>query len=116
MLHENCKYELIGYSRIEKSLSMIDGKWKMRIMYMLGFHNVLRYGELKRQLAPITHKMLSAQLKELERDGLVERKEYPQVPPKVEYTMSAKGYDLLPMFDKFCDWIEKYDVGFDSSQ
>ena len=111
MLNDNCKYELIGYRRIEYTISMIDGKWKMRILYMLGFHKVLRYGELKKHLDPISHKMLSNQLKELEHDGLIERNEYPQIPPKVEYSMSIKGYDLLPMFDKLCDWIQKYKIG-----
>lgn len=59
----------------------------------------MRYGEFKRALSTITHKMLSAQLKELEKDGLIIRKEYSQIPPKVEYSMSKIGYDLLPMFD-----------------
>lgn len=88
---ELCYLQNFEYERFETIVGMIGGKWKLKIIYMLAFHEVLRYGELKRLLAPITHKMLTSQLKELEKDGLVVRKEYPQVPPKVEYYMSEKG-------------------------
>ena len=77
---------------------------------MLAFHEVLRYGELKRLLEPITHKMLTNQLKELEKDGLIIRKEYPQVPPKVEYYMSEMGKGLRPVVGAMYEWIEKYDI------
>ena len=82
------------------------------IIYMLAFHEVLRYGELKRLLAPITHKMLTNQLKELEKDGLIIRKEYPQVPPKVEYYLSEMGKGLRPVVRAMYEWIEKYDIKF----
>lgn len=85
-------------------LSIIDGKWKLRILYELACEAPLRYGELKRNLSPITHKMLSAQLKGLERDGMLIRKEYPQVPPKVEYVLSPKGLTFLPVLDAMCEW------------
>ena len=65
---------------------------------------MLRYSELKRNLTPITHKMLSTQLKELEEDGIVIRKEYPQVPPKVEYSLSEKGISFIPIINAMCDW------------
>ena len=65
----------------ERTVEMIGGKWKLRIIYMLAFHEVLRYGELKKLLTPITHKMLTNQLRELEKDKLVSRKEYQQIPP-----------------------------------
>lgn len=64
----------------------------------------MRYSELKRNLTPITHKMLSTQLKELEEDGIIIRKEYPQVPPKVEYSLSEKGISFIPIIDAMCDW------------
>ena len=75
------------------------------ILFFLGFHKVLRYGELKKLLTPITHKMLSMQLKELERDGIIIRTEYPQVPPKVEYSISEKGKSLMPIFEEMAKWI-----------
>ena len=88
----------------EYTLSIIGGKWKMRIIYELGCESTLRYGELKRTISYITHKMLSTQLKELENDGLIIRKEYPQVPPKVEYSLSDKGLSMFPIIDEMCRW------------
>ena len=83
MKDTDCFLQEFGYERFEHAVEIIGGKWKLRIIYMLAFHERLRYGELKRLLSPITHKMLSTQLKELEKDGLIIRKEYPQIPPKV---------------------------------
>ncbi len=106
----NCFLKDVGYAKFEKVVNMIGGKWKLRIIYMLAFHEMLRYGELKRLLAPITHKMLAAQLKELERDGLVNRKEYHQVPPKVEYSLTQMGRDLEPVVKEIHRWILQYDI------
>ncbi|MDF2505359.1 winged helix-turn-helix transcriptional regulator [Clostridium sp.] len=83
------------------AMSLIDGKWKMHILFWLWKANTLRYGELKKVLGNITHKMLSNQLKELATDGLIIRKEYPQVPPKVEYSLSEKGTSLMPVMRNF---------------
>lgn len=107
---ENCYLRDTGYEKFEKVVNMIGGKWKLRIIYMLAFHEILRYGELKRLLTPITHKMLSAQLKELERDGLVHRKEYQQIPPKVEYSLTQMGRDLKPVVKEMYQWITQYDI------
>lgn len=90
------------------TLSQIEGKWKLKIIYTLANSELLRYGELKRALVPITHKMLSAQLKELERDGIVLRTEYPQIPPRVEYSLSAKGDDMIAIFKEMWIWGHKY--------
>lgn len=60
--------------------------------------------EIKRELGKVTHKMLSTQLKELERDGLVIRREYPQVPPKVEYSLTEKGQSIMPILQEICKW------------
>ena len=86
------------------AISLIDGKWKMHILFWLWKKEVLRYSELKRALGKVTHKMLSNQLKELEKDGLIIRKEYPQVPPKVEYYLSEKGESLMPVLSALCRW------------
>lgn len=72
----------------------------MRIVYMLAMHDVLRYGELKKLLTPITHKVLTTQLKELEKDGLINRKEYQQIPLRVEYSLTDMGKDLEPLVQK----------------
>lgn len=110
MKKEQCYLQKFGYARFERIVGMVCGKWKLRIIYMLAFHEVLRYGELKRLLTPITHKMLAAQLKELEEDGLILRKVYPQIPPKVEYSMTQMGRDLRPVIAEMYKWIMKYDI------
>jgi len=86
------------------TLSLIGGKWKMKIMYELSSDTILRYGELKRKIPAITHKMLSSQLTELENSGIVHRKEYPQIPPKVEYSLTPKGKSLMPILEEMCRW------------
>ena len=86
------------------TMKIISGKYKMIILYWLEEYGIMRYGELKRTLGNITHKMLSDTLKELESDELIVRKEYPQVPPKVEYSLSEKGKSLVPILGAMCDW------------
>ena len=107
---ESCYLREFGYEKFERVVEMLGGKWKLRIIYMLAFHEVLRYGELKRLLSPITHKMLTNQLKELEKDGLITRTEYPQVPPKVEYSMTEMGRNLQPIVKEMYLWISKYEI------
>lgn len=110
MEKESCYLRDFGYEKFEKVVDMIGGKWKLRIIYMLAMHEVLRYNELKRLLTPVTHKMLTAQLRELERDGLVNRTEYQQIPPKVEYSMTDMGRDLEPIVKEIHNWICKYEA------
>ena len=86
------------------AVSIFEGKWKMHILFWLWKLGVMRYGELKRALGSVTHKMLSSQLKELEADGIIVRTEYPQVPPKVEYRLSDLGYTLMPVLQQICKW------------
>ena len=86
------------------TLSVIGGKWKMVIIYLLAENGPVRFNELKRQIGAITYKTLSSQLKELEADGMVKRKEYPQVPPKVEYSLTDKAETLLPVLEELCEW------------
>ena len=85
---ENANFEDTGFSY---TLSLISGKYKMVILYCLMEFKVVRYNELKRYIKTISHKTLSSSLKELERDGLIIRNEYPQIPPKVEYSLWKKG-------------------------
>lgn len=86
------------------AVSLFNGKWKMHILFWLWKKEVMRYSEIKRELGKVTHKMLSTQLKELERDGLVIRREYPQVPPKVEYSLTEKGQSIMPILQEICKW------------
>lgn len=86
------------------TLSIIGGKWKMLIIYLLAENETVRFNELQRKLGTITFKILSSQLKELEADGMIIRKEYPQIPPKVEYSLTEKAQTLLPALEQLCEW------------
>ncbi len=68
---------------------------------------VVRFNELKRYISSITYKTLSLALKELERDGLIHREEYPQIPPKVEYSLTERGASVIPILDSLCEWGDK---------
>ena len=95
----------------EYTLSIISGKWKLKIIYLLACMGTVRYGVLKKNIDGITHKMLSSQLKELESKKIISRKEYPQVPPKVEYALTEKGQSLMPLVINMCDWGEMHRDG-----
>ena len=86
------------------TLSLINGKYKMTILYTLMTFGVVRFNEMKKYIGAISYKTLSATLKELESDGLVHRKEYPQIPPKVEYSLTERGKSLIPILDQMCEW------------
>ncbi|SNZ11371.1 transcriptional regulator, HxlR family [Terribacillus aidingensis] len=89
------------------TLSLIGGKYKMVVLYALYiYEDPIRYNQLKRMLGTISFKTLTNTLKELEHDLLIHRKEYPQVPPKVEYSLSEKGLSLIPVLDAICYWGE----------
>ena len=93
---------------ISYTLSVVGGKWKWVLLWILYNKGVQRYGEIKKVIPYITHKMLSGQLKELEADGLIQREEYHQIPPKVEYSLTERGRTLLPILKLMSDWGEKY--------
>ncbi|TKH45223.1 helix-turn-helix domain-containing protein [Paenibacillus sp. FSL R10-2782] len=89
------------------TLSLVDGKYKMIIMYWLSENKVMRFNQLKRSIGSISFKTLSTMLKELEAEGLVLRKEFPQIPPKVEYSLTERGLSLIPLLDMMCQWGEE---------
>lgn len=89
------------------TLTMIGGKWRLVILYWLVEYGVVRFNELQRLIGGITYKTLSAQLKEMEADGLIIRTEYPQIPPIVEYSLSPKGNSLFPIMEAMCEWGER---------
>lgn len=92
-----------GIPGIEAALGAIGGKWKILILWHLAIRTS-RYGELRRQIPGITEKMLIQQLRELERDGIIERRVYPEVPPRVEYAFSAYGTSLRPVLCTLRTW------------
>jgi DNA-binding HxlR family transcriptional regulator len=94
----------------EATLSVIGGRWKVPLLYHL-FQGTKRFSELQRAISGITQKMLTQQLREMERDGLVQREVYPTVPPKVEYSLTPLGMSLQPVIDAMCDWGMSYQEG-----
>ena len=98
---ENANFEDTGFSY---TLSLINGKHKMVILYCLMEFEPVRFNELRRYLKHISDKTLSMNLKELEADNLIIRTVYPQIPPKVEYTLSEKGHSLMQVLDQLCVW------------
>ena len=100
---ENANFEDTGFSY---TLSLISGKYKMVILFCLMEFEIVRYNELKGYIKSISHKTLSSSLKELEKDQLIIRKEYPQIPPKVEYSLSDRGQSLMKILDQLCIWGE----------
>jgi DNA-binding HxlR family transcriptional regulator len=90
---------------VEKAFRMLEGRWKMVILFQLFARPVLRFSELERAIPKVSQKMLAQQLRELERDGLVERKVYAEVPPKVEYRLTDWGRALCPALDQLLEWL-----------
>ena len=105
---KDANFEDTGFSY---TLSLISGKHKMVILYCLMEFEPVRFNELRRYLKNISDKTLSTNLKELESDGLITRKEYPQIPPKVEYSLSGKGRSLMEVLDQLCVWGENNKIG-----
>lgn len=88
---------------IDVTLAVVGGKWKASILWHLA-QGTMRFSELQRQFSSTTRKMLTQQLRELEADGLVHREIFPQVPPKVEYSLTAKGDSIFPILEQMCAW------------
>lgn len=94
----------------ELTLQVIGGKWKPIIIYQLAVEGVMRFGELRRSVVGVTERMLTRQLRELEKDGLVHRRVYRQVPPKVEYTLKPLGVKLIPILLQMREWGVEYEM------
>jgi len=98
---------------VTTAIDVIGGKWKVIILYQLR-GQTLRFGELKRRIPKITQKMLTQQLRELEKDKLINRHVYAEVPPKVEYTPTQLANSLNPVLDQLCDWGKEYEASHQS--
>ena len=98
---ETADFDTTGYSY---TLSLISGKYKPVILYCLMEYEPVRFNQMQRYLKNIADKTLSQNLKELEKDDLILRKVYPQIPPKVEYSLSERGHSLVKVLDRLCDW------------
>ena len=98
---EDADFSQTGYSY---TLSLIAGKYKPVILYCLMEYEPVRFNQMQRYLGKIADKTLSATLKEWERDGLIHREMYPEIPPKVEYTLTERGHSLMRVLDQLCTW------------
>ncbi len=98
---EEARFSDTGYSY---TLSLISGKYKPVILYCLMEYEPVRFNQMQRYLGRVADKTLSQNLKELERDGLIRRKMYPEVPPRVEYSLTERGSSLVHVLDRLCDW------------
>ena len=92
---------------VETTLLLLSDKWKVLILRDL-IGGTKRFGELKKSIGSVSQKVLTANLRSMEEDGLVSRKVYPEVPPRVEYTLTQTGYSLKPVLDSMCNWGEEY--------
>lgn len=89
---------------LEYGLGVFGGKWKSRIICVLSAKETLRYSELRKEMANITDAVLSTTLKELIADGIIVRKSYDEIPPRVEYSLSEKGNSVVPILQSICRW------------
>jgi DNA-binding HxlR family transcriptional regulator len=96
---------------VRTTMDIIGGKWKPIILYYINNIGVCRFGELQRYIPQITKKMLTQQLRELERDGIVRRKVFRQVPPRVDYSLTKDGLTLEPILNSMSDWGAKHRSG-----
>src|SRR6266481_7569817 len=98
------KYARTGYlSPIDATLEIIGGKYKVAILYYIR-ESVLRFGELHRLMPLATKRVLTKQLRELERDGMINRKIFRQVPPRVDYSLTKAGKSIIPILEDLCEW------------
>ena len=86
------------------ALDLIGGKWRLPIIWTLSKHEIMRYNELKRNIPEITNMMLTQSLKDLESYGIVSRKQYMEIPPRVEYTLTENGKNLIPALKSLANW------------
>jgi DNA-binding HxlR family transcriptional regulator len=98
----------IAASGVEEALKVLQGRWKLIILFHLFVEETLRPSELERAIPGITQKMLLQQLRDLERDGVVSRLVHPAVPPKVEYRLTPAGKDLCPSLDELLYWAQRW--------
>ena len=101
---------------VEVTLKVIGGKYKPILLYLLDEWKVLRFGELRRLVPQASKKMLTQQLRELESDGLIDRKVFHQVPPKVEYSLSRRGRSLEPILTAMGAWGKKYATIYENKE
>lgn len=89
---------------LEYGLNVFGGKWKSRIICVLSVQETLRYSEIRKEMYNITDAVLAATLKDLIEDGIIDRKSYDEIPPRVEYSLTEKGISVVPILQSICEW------------
>ena len=89
---------------LEYGLELFGGKWKSRVICVLNEKKVLRYSQIRKEMMNITDAVLASTLKELINDGLIDRKQYDEIPPRVEYALTEKGTSVVPILQSICQW------------
>lgn len=102
------KTDLNADCPVKKMLAIFSGKWHIRIIFELTKAETMRFGELKKKIGGITNTMLASTLKELEQSGIIVRKQYNEIPPHVEYSLSDGGRELYPIFYEMALWGSKH--------
>ena len=97
-----------GNCPVTPVISMLQGKWKLQIIYELCIKSPMRFGELKKMLGNVTNTALTNALRELEENELIHREQFNEIPPHVEYSLTDRGKDLLPVFHAIANWGLKY--------
>ena len=103
-MDKNKKYNCF----FEFTLDIVGGKWKPIILYYININSVARHSELKRFIPSINERMLTRQLRELEEQKIIKRNVYPEVPPKVEYSLTELGESIIPVLKMLCEWGKEY--------
>lgn len=94
---------ITGKCPVETAINIVGGKWKLLIIALLSIHTH-RFGELKKKIPRISERMLARQLRDLEQNGIVSRKSYPEIPPRVEYALTETGKGMVPILDALGKW------------
>lgn len=109
MNHESLCENIAGQGcGLKKVLNIIGGKWKILLLCVIDDKGVMRYGELRRAVYGITNTMLAQSLKEMEEDGLIERRQYREMPVRVEYSLTEKAHSMIPILLELKHWGEKH--------
>ena len=93
---------------MDLGINILSGKWKLKILWNIQRKNIIRFNELKKLLGSITTKTLTNQLRELEEQKIIRRNVYPEVPPKVEYSLTELGESIIPVLKMLCEWGKEY--------
>jgi len=107
------KTDKVFYCNVDLSIDIIGGKWKPLIIHYIGKHKVLRFGQMKKLIPNVNERVLSRMLGELTENQIIQRKDYNENPPRVEYSLTDIGCSVLPIINELGEWGKQYNINFD---